>query len=225
MSKDQYLPSPEEDITKTSHFRTFKEGSGGPHLDVLLHNQRTIVKQNQDIRRLVEHLLQGQRSAKGLGSAGKRAPLVGVDLEESLREGIIQASRRYNDIHQDMKLLRGKSITKTVEKWVAALEEDEELGDEEKEALRGMESDKKVALHIQCAEKIRGKTKIGGTKRSKGKKKAPTKGTRRRKESDESESADSDVNSEANSEDEEEGLADETDEDITEHRRKRTRHT
>ena len=104
MSNDQQLPSPEEDITKTSHFRTFTPGSGGPHLDVLLHNQRTIMKQNQDIRRLVEHLLRGQRKAKGLGSAGKKGPLVEVDVDESIRQAILEASYRYNEKFKDMKV-------------------------------------------------------------------------------------------------------------------------
>ncbi|KAG4430411.1 hypothetical protein IFR05_014101 [Cadophora sp. M221] len=209
MSNDQQLPSPEVDIIKTSHFQTFATGSGGPHLDVLLHNQKTIMKQNQDIRRLAEHLLQGQRKSKGLGSGGKKAPLVEVELDEDLQQSIFEASKRYSEKGGDMKLVRSKAFAKAVEKWLAALDEDEDLGDDGKLTLRAMEDDMQTSLHIQCAEKIR------GGKKKKTAKQATTKRGRDREVSEGSD--------DMNEDNEEEEEDEESDEDVTQHRRKRTK--
>jgi len=85
------LPTPEVDIINTSHVRTFLPGIGSTQMDVILHNQLTIIRQNEDIRRMMTKLMQGQRAA---GMAA-RPKYVGISGSDTLVESVLEATKAY----------------------------------------------------------------------------------------------------------------------------------
>lgn len=102
------LPAPGVDIIRTPHVRTFIPGSGGPHLDTLLQNQITILRQNQEIRTQLALLLDDQ-NAVSVVPVVKKNILTEMKLmmSEGLIRAAVQVSRTYHRQRGDtvMKVL------------------------------------------------------------------------------------------------------------------------
>lgn len=92
------MPAPGIDIVRTPHVRTFAPGSGGGHLDTLLQNQITLLRQNQDIRTQLALLLDDKAatsSAAGPKRWGK-SPVLKLAVGQGLVGAAARASRAYH---------------------------------------------------------------------------------------------------------------------------------
>jgi hypothetical protein len=147
-------------------------------MDVILQNQITILRQNEDIRQRLAVLWQAQCGA-GKSSdikVPKRAEM--LLMSPGLLNAAVKCSRAYHARHGDgamrvritqslhehmlitRQLIRSKGIGMAIARWTRALRENINFSIEHIQELDSLDDDQLVALHTYCASQVRARLSV-----------------------------------------------------------------